>query len=212
MAVPSSYLHSAKNVAGIFDAIQRASVPPRFTYDFFKKQLGFPSSSDRPMIPLLKSMGFIDDSGVPLDRYKRFRDKAQAGAALAEGMREAYADVFAADQQAQRLKADDLKGLFMRLSGKSEPVAEKMATTFKALAGHADFTAGASAGAATTAPSQVEHEQEQREERQQRSEEREELALGRLRLHHDVHVHLPISTDIAVYDAIFRALRHNLGE
>ena len=29
-------------------------------------------------------------------------------------------------------------------------------------------------------------------------------------MHHDVHVHLPVSTEIDVYDAIFRSLRQNL--
>jgi len=208
MAVPTSYLQSAKNVAPIFEAIQRASVPPKFTYDFFSKQLGFPSSSDRPMIPMFKAMGFIDDSGVPLDRYKRFRDPSQAGAALAEGMREAYVDVFAADQKAQNMSAEALKGLFIRLSGKSEPVAEKMATTFKALAAHANFDAVA----ATPPPDSQEQEQREEPLREERLEDREELARSALRLHHDVHVHLPVSTDIAVYDAIFRSLRQNLGD
>jgi hypothetical protein len=202
MAVPTTYLIGVKNVGAIFEAIQRASVPPKFTYDFFKTQLGFTSSSDRPFIPLLKAIGFIDDSGVPLDRYKRFRDPNQAGAALAEGLREGYADVFAADAQAQNMKVEDLKGLFMRVSGKSESVAEKMASTFKALAGHADFSA-------TTPPAPPAAEDQERGER---LEERTALDRVPLRLHHDVHVHLPISTDTAVYDAIFRSLRQNLGE
>jgi Family of unknown function (DUF5343) len=203
MAVPTTYLTTVKNVGAILAAIQRASVPPKFTYDFFKTQLGFSSSSDRPFIPLLRAIGFIDDSGTPLDRYKRFRDPNQAGAALAEGLREGYTDVFAADAQAQELKVEELKGLFMRVTGKSEAVAEKMASTFKALAGHADFAATAPA-----AP-QVREDVEVREERR---EERAELDRAGLRLHHDVHIHLPISTDIAVYDAIFRSLRANLGE
>jgi hypothetical protein len=203
MAVPSSYLFSTKNVGNILDAIQRAGVPPRFTYDFFNKQLGFPSSSDRPIIPLFKAMRFIDESGVPTDRYRRFKDKSVAGAALAEGLREAYADVFASDQQAQNLRPEELKGLFARLSGKSETVAEKMATTFKALASHADFAAQAASNGSGPDVS--------KEEEEERPEEVHAELRG-LQLHHDVHVHLPVSTDIAVYDAIFRSLRQTLGE
>ena len=34
---------------------------------------------------------------------------------------------------------------------------------------------------------------------------------GTIVLRHDVHIHLPVSTDIKVYDAIFRSIRENLG-
>jgi hypothetical protein len=29
-------------------------------------------------------------------------------------------------------------------------------------------------------------------------------------LRHDIHIHVPLSTDVAVYDAIFKSLQANL--
>jgi hypothetical protein len=212
MAVPTSYLKSTKNLAGILGALQKAGVPPKFTYDFLKT-LGYPSSNDRSLIPVLKSLRFIDQSGIPLDRYKRFRDSGQSRAVMAEGMRDAYSDVFAVDQDAQNMSTQDLQGAFARLSGKSDSVAEKMATTFKALATHADFAASPSTngdsallqGARLAILDPAPEPQEDVERRPLRP-------LQPLQLHHDIHVHLPPGGDVDVYDAIFRALQQNFGD
>jgi hypothetical protein len=205
MAVPTSYFTSTKNLDGVLAAIQKASVPPKLTYDFLKK-LGFPSSNDRPIIPVFKSLRFLDGTGTPLDRYKRFRDPSQAGAVMAEGIREAYADVFGVNQQPQGLTPEQLKGVFSRLSGKSDSVAEKMALTFKALAGHAVFDA---AQVATPEPL-ITPLSSDGTEAETPDEQSQPPSLGTLQLRHDIHIHLPVG-DIAVYDAIFRALRQNLG-
>ena len=207
MAVPTSYLTGTKNLPEILAAIQKASVPAKFTYDFLKK-LGYPSSNDRPLIPLFKSLRFLDDSSAPLDRYKRFRDGAHSRAVMAEGLREAYADVFGVDQQAQNLSQDDLKGIFARLSGKSDAVAEKMALTFKSLAGHADFSAPPTVNGGP--PSAIVDEPKVLETRDE--VEHVDRKVPVLQLRHDIHIHLPISTDVTVYDAIFRAVRQNLGD
>lgn len=204
MTVPTAYLTTAKNVKEIFAAMQRAGVPSRVTYDFLK-QLGFASSGDRPVIAVLKALRFLDDSGVPTERYRRFKDPAQAPNVLAEGLREAYADVFTVDQTANTRTANDLKGIFARLSDKGDSVNTKMATTFKTLAEMADFSVSASAevGEEETLP----HEEG---EYVAQPTKREPAPRSAVVVHHDVHVHLPATTDIAVYDAIFRSLRENL--
>ena len=206
MAVPTTYLTSTKNLGGILEALQKATLPSKFTYDFLKK-LGYPSSTDRPIIPLLKAMRFVDDGGTPLDRYRRYKDATQARAVMAEGIREAYTDVFGVDQNAQNLSNDELKGIFARLSGKSDSVAEKMALTFKALSNHANFAAPPA-----IQESMVSRDgHESADDAKPVTHDAPRAELPALQLHHDIHIHLPPSTEIAVYDAIFRALRQNFG-
>jgi hypothetical protein len=207
MSVPTSYLPSTKNTADVLAAMQKASVPPKFTYEFLK-QLGYPSSNDRPMLAMLKALGFLDDSGSPTERYRRFKDGSESKFVLAEGVREAYSDVFALDQNANNLPGSDLKGMFARVTGKGEAVTQKMATTFKAFCDWADFS-GASE------PKQEEVKDEVRDGDAARKEQRVDDDMqndggGRILMRHDVHVHLPVTTEIAVYDAIFKSLRENL--
>jgi hypothetical protein len=204
MAVPSAYLTTAKSAKDVFPAMQTAGVPKKFTYDFLK-QLGYPSSSNRPVIAVLKALRFLDDSGTPTERYRRYKDPQQAKVVLAEAMRDAYADVFTVNQNANTLTTTDLKGVFARLSDKGESVNEKMAITFKTLADMADFQAAVAVTDGGAATQQTVDQRVQLEDHL--SDDRDE---GAIVIHHDVHIHLPSTTDIAVYDAIFRSLRENL--
>jgi hypothetical protein len=215
LAVPSTYLTKAESARDILDAIQRAGVPERFSHDFLQKQLGFTSSSDRPIIPMLKVLGFIDDANVPTDRYRSYRDPSESKRVMAEAMRSAYADIFAADQRADLLSAAKLNGIFARVSGKGDSVTRKMASTFKVLVDLADFDALPGERVSTA------DSDEATGERKEVSVDTGQAAIstagvnnaagGGPVLHHDVHVHLPVSTDIAVYDAIFRSLKEHLA-
>jgi hypothetical protein len=201
MAVPTAYLKTTKNTVAILDAMKRAGVPDTFTYDFLKKNLGFGSSSDRPHIPVFKALGFLSENGSPTERYRRFKDGSQSAAVIAEALRDAYADVFAADQNAGALSPNELQGLFARLSDKGHAVTVKMATTFKAFADLADWSATSAPLGRPTDP----------EPPGEREKEEPKVGAGAIVMHHDIHVHLPVSTEIAVYDAIFRSLRQHLG-
>lgn len=57
MALPTAYLTSTKNVEALFNAIQAAKAPPKFTVRFLE-DLGFKSSSERLYINLLKALWF----------------------------------------------------------------------------------------------------------------------------------------------------------
>lgn len=54
MALPTAYLTSTKNLEAIFNAIQSAKAPPKFTQRFLE-DLGFKSAADRLVINMLKS-------------------------------------------------------------------------------------------------------------------------------------------------------------
>ena len=185
---------STKNLPDILEKVTSAGTPPRFTNEFLKS-LGFTSSNDRTVIKVLKGLGFLSSDGTPTERFNEFRNSARSGAALAQGLREGWSEVFLADQQAPSRSSSELVGLFKNVTGKGDAVAQKMATTFKVLAERADFAA---APAPVADDSLAEREVEVVAE-----------GVG-LRLHHDVHIHLPPTSDVAVYTAIFRALRQEL--
>lgn len=208
--MPSAYLTSTKNIAGIFAAIQRAAVPQAFTYEFLKN-LGFASSADRPAIPVLKTLGFLSQSGSPTQVYREYRDATQAAGVMARALRHGYKELFEIDEDAHLKSSQELAGMFGRLSDKGEAVTAKMASTFRALVELADFGAAASGPviapeALTVAGSEgAEPRTAGRPERHSSSE-----GSSTFSLRHDIHIHLPLSTDVAVYDAIFKSLKANL--
>lgn len=157
------------------------------------------------MIPVLKSLGFLNDAATPTDRYRRYKDKSVAKTSLAQGIREAYADVFAIDTEAYRKSSSQLTGVFGRLSDKGDSISAKMALTFTALCSLADFTSGGATPTSERTNDQVLVEAASTETPHPVG------SVGGLTLRHDVHVHLPLTTDVAVYDAIFKSLKSHLS-
>lgn len=201
MAKNFPYMSSAKNLPEILAKIRGAGTPPKFTFEFLKSNLGFTSSNDRTVIGVLKGLGLLAPDSTPTDRYNQFRDGAKSGAALATGLREGWAEVFLSDQRANERAPAQLVELFKGVAGVGEAVAKKMATTFKVLAQQADWT-NDQPSSVDAAPLPVESA----------GTPVPTLSPPGLTLHHDIHVHLPPTSDVAVYTAIFRALRSELLE
>jgi hypothetical protein len=199
MAEDLPYLPAVGNISKILTKIRSAGTPPKFTLEFLK-QLGFASSQDRGMPRVLKQLGFLDASSVPTDHYNRYKVPAASRLVLADGLRTGWAPIFLAESSAQDLPATELTGVFQRVTGQSESVAKKMASTFRALAAEADWAAASppdqTAEEASAGPSHLNSSQAER---------------ASLSLHHDIHLHLPPTSDVGVYRAIFRALREELG-
>lgn len=201
MSLPDVYMHSVKNLPSIFEKLTSAGVPDRFTHEFLK-QLGFTSSNDRAFPNVLRALRFVDDNGVPTDRYKHYRDLAISRAVVAEALRDAYSDLFKVDERAQDMTNSQVTGAIKRITGKTDSVAQKMATTFKGLAKLADWDA-------TVVPAPLATEEDGDAPNEVAESPRVRTALELRALHHDVHIHLPATTDVKVFDAIFRSLREH---
>jgi hypothetical protein len=214
MAVPSTYMMSANHVPEILEAIQQAGVPPRFTQEFLKS-LGFGSSNDRSVIGVLKSLGFLDQSGAPTARYRAYRNRSEAPYILADAIREAYSDVFLANQNAQTLPADRVKGILASRVDKGDAVLKKMATTFRTLASAAkwDREPGQVSG---PAPVEVAVEVDPPTPEQVATNGGGQVQVvpktqsAPLEYHYNIQIHLPSTKDVSVYNAIFKSLKEHL--
>src|SRR5205809_780807 len=148
------YVNAYGNIPKLFDAIKAASVPPKFTNDFMQTVLGLKSTSYRAMIPLLKRLGFLDQSNVPTQAYRDFRDPDLAGGVMARQLRSGYADVYTANEYAHNLKKDELISKLRTVTGASadDAVIPFVASTFQSLARLADFEAKRITGRQPTIP------------------------------------------------------------
>ncbi len=135
------YVNAYGKVTELLHGIKQASVPPKFTIDFISSSLGLKSSSYRAMIPLLKRMGFLDQSNVPTQVYKDYRDDAQSGAVLAKQIRDAYSEIYAAHEYAHKLQKGELKSKFKTALGLSDddPNLGSVIGTFSTFVKLADF-------------------------------------------------------------------------
>ena len=217
MALPKAYLTSTKNVNAILTAIQQGQAPRQFTTRFLEG-LGFKSSSDRLMIGVLKALKFLDENGTPRQRYFEFLDQGQSARIRAEGVREAYADLYQLNNKAHDLTRADIKGKMKTLTqGQyTDSVIDKMVLTVFALAQNADFEAEAPPPLPDETPEEetpdAEHEPPGEDgtgdERAPRRRARPPVELGEFV--YRIEIQLPESRDPAVYDALFTSLRAHL--
>ncbi len=212
MALTNSYLNSTKNLESIINSVINAKAPDKFTTRFLE-DLGFKSSNDRLVIGVFKALGLIDDNGQPLQRYYEFLDQTQTKKILAIGIQEAYEDLFNLRKDAQTLSNDEIKNKLKTLTQgqKSEKVISLMSMTFRALCDLADWSD--SNTVPTNSPS-ISHEgstQESPLPQQVQTEAQQPISTNaKMNLHYNIQIHLPETTNMAVYDAIFQSLKKHL--
>jgi len=213
MAVPNAYLTSTKSLKTILASIQQAQAPKQFTISFLNN-LGFKSSGDRLYIGILKALGFLSSTGVPTSRYFEFLDQTQSARVLADGIRDAYADLFELNTKANEMSSTEVKNKLKTLTqgAYSEAVIAKMAMTFLALVGEGDFSASRPVAPRVDESSEEETPKTPEPEVPQdgagpRTPSRLPALSG---LVYNIQIQLPESRDPVVYDALFRSLRTHL--
>lgn len=210
MGLPDSYTQKFNSIPAYFDAILAAQAPERFSLKFLEN-LGFTSTNDRLFIGVLKDLGFLNEDGVPQQRYYEFMDRTQSRFVLANAIRESFSDLFAINTKANELSADEVKNKLRTLyAGKKGDISiERIAKTFVALCEYADFS---------KAPSVKKEEEDKTKKKKEETQQKIEhgiknvggaITLDSLQYH--INIVLPETRDQAVYDSIFRSLREHLG-
>lgn len=198
------YMVSNNKIAPIIQSLQSAAKPNKFTNEFIKN-LGFSSSNDRAIINLFKRLGFLTDDGVPTGYYDQLRDKTLYQKIMAVRIRELYSELFTINTEIYKDSDANIKGAISRVTGGDEKVVSRCFSTFKALCNVADFEPQngdekniltdmqqdfpdtAASSPSITSPLQ-----------------------SNLGFHYNIQIHLPATTDISVYNAIFKSLKDNL--
>ena len=60
-----------------------------------------------------EKVGLINSDGTPSALYKKFRNPTTSKSSLGEALRKGYTDIFAKDENADKLDKAKIKGLFM---------------------------------------------------------------------------------------------------
>ena len=90
---------------------------------------------------MLKKMGFLDASGHPTETYGQLKNKKVLKTAIADAVRKVYEPLFRANEKANELSPDELKGLIAQITGADQAIVKQIAYTFYALAKLGDFAA-----------------------------------------------------------------------
>lgn len=207
--MPQAYPYTISNnkIEPFLNQIRTAAKPQRFTRQLLKN-MGFTASNDRALLPLLKDLGFLNENGGPTEAYDRLRDPNDWQYVLGERIRDLYADLYTINTEIHNASDDEIKGAISRVTGKDARTVNRYFNTFKTVSSLARFDTKASkplpkehltpeTPAPTPSPSKqkpttVEHVHRDTS------------------FHYNIQIHLPATTDISVYNAIFKSLKDNL--
>ena len=110
------YTTNPAKVKQFLETIQTAGVPDKITIKTLES-LGFKSTNDRPIVGIMKAVGFVSASGEPTKRWQQYRNKQTAGTALAAGIREHYNELFKTYPDAHQRDNEALRNFFTHNGG-----------------------------------------------------------------------------------------------
>ncbi|MBX3628162.1 MAG: DUF5343 domain-containing protein [Rhizobacter sp.] len=208
--MPDSYAYIISNnkIEPILSRVRSAAKPERFSRETLATW-GFGASNDRAMVAVMKGLGFLTDSGAPTEHYDRLRDPNDWRYVLGERIRAAYPDLFSIDANMNSAPETEVKGAMLRITGKDEETVNRYYATFKTLVSLAKFEprSGRPPDAGKSAPQEPEAVTKPKPE----AIPDEPVHRRRSEYHYNIQIHLPVTTDITVYNAIFKSLKENLG-
>ena len=194
------YLVSNKNIQAMLDKIRTAAKPPKYTIAFVK-QLGFTSSNDQAYPALFKKLGYLMEDGTPTAYYDDLRDSTMMPISLGKIIRELYSELFMINMKIYEASDEEIKGAISRVTGKEAKDVTRIASTFKALCNIAQFDSlDVEEKVLENSPKEVEQIEINKKEKSGLNTE----------FHYNIQIHLPATTDISVYNAIFKSIKDNL--
>lgn len=209
MASNFPYVASSTSLKTALDKIQLAATPPRVTTDFVNTVLQIKGGTGGYITPYLKRIGFVASDGAPTEIYRRFRNPASAGQAMADAIRFGYQELFKANEYCYRLTDKELLALIVQITGveSDNRAAQMTVAALKVLKTYADFepqeasknSAEPQVGEAVTSINVTPPPQHT-------------ASNGRvgLNLSYTININLPATADQAVFNAIFRSLKEHL--
>lgn len=206
IAMPDQYPYIISNnkIEPILSRIRTAAKPEKLGQELLATW-GFTASNDRAMPRVLKTLGFLAESGAPTPYYDRLRDPKDWQLVLGERVKDVYSDLFAIDSNIHKSSEAEIKGAMSRITGKDEESVKRYFATFKSLLSLAKLN--------HDGPQVL----EMKKSTDNASATSQEHSISmppvhrKSEYHYNIQIHLPVTTDITVYNAIFKSLRENLG-
>jgi Family of unknown function (DUF5343) len=197
------YITNPAKIGPFLEKVRTAGRPDKVSQKTIES-LGFKSTNDRPLLSILKGLGLVDGSGVPTPRWSAFRSNSKA--ALADGIREHYASLFALYPDAYQKDTEALHSFFSSNTSVSATTLSFIISTFKRLCSLADFTQSSDA-IVITSPAAAGHVGASAVIAQ--SQPMVSAGPG-LTVNINVQLTLPENADAKTFEEFFKAMRTHL--
>lgn len=206
------YVTSPRNVEKALNGIKSAATPERVSQDFVKTILKIPGGSGSQMTTFLRKIGFTNADGTPSDIYRKFRNPSTSGVAVAEALKIGFKPLYVRNEYAHQLDDNKLKGLLIEETGQSHDsnIVTMIFGCIKDMKKFANFSGSIHSEQATESVN-VSDVISDKPSSSVNFPLPQSLStdLG-LNLSYTINLNLPATSDIAVFNAIFKSLKDNL--
>ncbi len=146
------YVAVPNKLAAFLEEIKSVGIPETASMGWLKA-IGFTSSSHQSFPRVLQSIGFVDSSRKPTEKWRQFRDKSQSGKVIAAAIEEGYSKLYQVYPDAHIRSDDELVNFFRSHTEAGDLAVRRTAKTFKTLCSLADFGQSQNVGDDPESPS-----------------------------------------------------------
>jgi hypothetical protein len=111
------YTSSSGVLQRVLERMPVSEKPKVFTGDFLSTVIGASGGAARPIIPILKATGLLNQGGVPTELYSQFQTESGRSAAALAALRHGYAEIFKRNQYAHRADEKTLTDVIVSITG-----------------------------------------------------------------------------------------------
>ena len=194
------YALNTRKLRNFMSRIGEVGVPPKITVKWLEAA-GLKSKNDRAIIGVLKFIDFINNDGVPTNEYKNYRGSEKGPLVLGLAIRKAYSELYEMYPEAHSKDSSTLENFFSTRSNLGAVARRAMVNTFQTLCGLASFE---------TQPEIIVKGSELEEAPFSESGIAQQRAFGFQTLAINIQIALPETTNAAVYEEIFKAMKRYL--
>ena len=206
------YVTAPGNITKALNNIAAAATSDAVTQNFVKTILKISGGSGNQITSFLKKIGFVNTDGTPSEIYRKFRNSATKGTAAAESLKLGYAPLYKRNEFFHELSEKDMKGLILEETGLAveSSAPSLILSSIKAIKQFADFSKSDDdthqEDNAITLVNEIGSEKHrQREAHAGQPSNKIGFNVG-----YNINLNLPATSDIAVFNAIFKSLKENL--
>ena len=187
---------------GILKKLLTAERPDKFSADFVDKVLGYSGGSARAAIPIMKKLRLLDSSGSPTELYTSFRSDRTRGKAAYTALKNGFGEIFRRSEYAHKADDNDLKEIIAEVTGlpSNDTIVKYILNTFNAVKLY-------------VRDSTLQEENAGKEDADNVIPDQNDMgrsSLPGLGLSYHINIVLPETSDINVFNAIFKSLKSNL--
>ncbi len=204
------YITATGNIEKALKSIKSSATPETVSQDFVKTILGIRGGSGNQITAYLKKIGFATADGKPTDLYRKFRNPVSEGWACLQALKTGYAPLYVRNEYMHKLSDEDLKGLIVEETGAGQEsnVVPLVLACIKQLKKFVKLDANFTEEKTVNPPTEMLPSTPPAPQPGLTippTSQRLGLNLG-----YTINLNLPATSDPAVFNAIFRALKEHL--